>query len=60
MANYRTKRRRSGFLDVAVNAGKREGHSTEGEPANKNIKKAKKGKFNCLPNFPEEFDNYRA
>ncbi|XP_030580944.1 uncharacterized protein LOC115777240 [Archocentrus centrarchus] len=56
MANYRTKRRRSGCLDVAVNAGKRGGHSTEGEPANKNIKKAKKGEINFLPNFPEGFN----
>ncbi|KAK5605701.1 hypothetical protein CRENBAI_007487 [Crenichthys baileyi] len=56
MANYRTKRRRSGCLDVAVNAGKRGGHSTEGEPANKNIKKAKKGELNYLPNFPEGFN----
>lgn len=56
MANYRTKRRRSGCLDVAVNAGKRGRHTTEGEPANKNIKKAKKGELNYLPNFPEGFD----
>lgn len=55
MANYRTKRRRSGCFDVAVNAGKRGRHSTEGEPANKNIKKAKKGELNYLPNFPEGF-----
>ncbi|XP_062846517.1 uncharacterized protein LOC134307500 [Trichomycterus rosablanca] len=56
MANYRTKCRRSGCLDVAVNAGKRGGHSAEGEPANKNIKKAKKGELNYLPNYPEGFD----
>ncbi|KAL7882548.1 hypothetical protein SRHO_G00002060 [Serrasalmus rhombeus] len=55
-ANYRTKRRKSGCLDVAVNPGKRGGHSAEGEPANKNIKKAKKGELNNLPNFPEGFD----
>lgn len=56
MANYRTKCRRSGCLDVMVNAGKRGGHSTKGEPANKNIKKAKKGELNYLPNFPEGFN----
>ncbi|MEQ2247155.1 hypothetical protein ILYODFUR_006314 [Ilyodon furcidens] len=56
MANYRTKRRRSGCFDVAVNAGKRGGHSTEGEPANKNIKKAKKGELHYQPNFPEGFN----
>ncbi|XP_066497026.1 sterile alpha motif domain-containing protein 3-like isoform X2 [Hoplias malabaricus] len=56
MANYRTKRRRSGCLDVTVNAGKRGLHSAEGEPANKNIKKAKKGELNYLPNFPEGLD----
>ncbi|CAB1454338.1 unnamed protein product [Pleuronectes platessa] len=31
-------------------------HSAEGEPAKKNIKKAKKGELNYLPNFPEGFD----
>ncbi|XP_060929384.1 uncharacterized protein LOC133003615 isoform X2 [Limanda limanda] len=56
MGNYRTKCRRSGCLDVAVNAGKRGAHSAEGEPAKKNIKKAKKGELNYLPNFPEGFD----
>lgn len=43
MGNYRTKRRKSGCLDVVVNAGARRSHSTEEEPANKNIKRAKKG-----------------
>lgn len=56
MGNYRTKRRRSGCLDVAVNTGKRGRHSAEGEPANKRIKKAMKGELNYLPNFPDEFD----
>nr|XP_046241968.1 uncharacterized protein LOC124057602 isoform X2 [Scatophagus argus]XP_046262946.1 uncharacterized protein LOC124068599 [Scatophagus argus] len=56
MANYRTKRRRSGCLDVAVNSGKRGRHSPEGVPANKHIKKAKKGELNYLPNFPDGFD----
>lgn len=55
MANYRSKRRQSGCLDVTINAGKRGGHSTSGEPANKNIK-AKKGELNYLPNFPDGFD----
>uniref|UniRef100_A0AAY5KES1 Uncharacterized protein n=1 Tax=Esox lucius TaxID=8010 RepID=A0AAY5KES1_ESOLU len=55
MANYRTKRRQSGCLDVAVNAGKRGKHSA-GQPANKRIKKANKGEINYLPNFPEGFD----
>lgn len=31
-------------------------HSSPGEPANKNIKKAKKGELNYLPNFPDRFD----
>ncbi len=56
MANYRTKRRQSGCLDVAVNASKRGRHSAEGQPANKCIKKAKKGEINYLPNFPDGFD----
>lgn len=51
MANYRTKRRQSGCLDVAVNAGKRGRHSA-GQPANKRIKKANKGEIN----FPDGFD----
>ncbi|XP_051975368.1 sterile alpha motif domain-containing protein 3-like [Xyrauchen texanus] len=55
MANYRTKRRQSGCLDVAVNAGKRGRHSA-GQPANKRIKKANKGEINYLPNFPDGFD----
>uniref|UniRef100_A0AAZ1WZ95 Uncharacterized protein n=1 Tax=Oreochromis aureus TaxID=47969 RepID=A0AAZ1WZ95_OREAU len=56
MGNYRTKRRQSGCLDVAVNAGKRGRHSSDGQPANKRIKKAKKGEINYLPNFPDGFD----
>ncbi|XP_051795138.1 sterile alpha motif domain-containing protein 3 isoform X1 [Acanthochromis polyacanthus] len=56
MANYRTKRSQSGCLDVAVNAGKRGRHTAEGQPANKRIKKAKKGEINYLPNFPDGFD----
>lgn len=56
MANYRTKRRKSGCLDVSINAGKRGAHSTGGEPANKKIMKAKKGELNYLPNLPEGFD----
>lgn len=31
-------------------------HSIPGEPANKNIKKAKKGELNYLPNFPDGID----
>ncbi|XDV31329.1 hypothetical protein PO909_034038 [Leuciscus waleckii] len=56
IANYRLKLRQSGCLDVVVNAGKRGGHSTPGEPANKNIKKAKKGELNYLPIFPDGCD----
>ena len=41
--------------NYAVNAGEGGALSAEGEPANKNIKKAKKGKLNYLPNFPEGF-----
>nr|XP_023674297.1 uncharacterized protein LOC111847394 [Paramormyrops kingsleyae] len=56
MANYRSKLRQSGCLDVVVNAGKRTCHSTPGEPANKTLKKAKKGELNYMPNFPEGID----
>lgn len=55
MANYRTKRRQSGCLDVAVNTGKQGRHSA-GQPANKRIMKANKGEINYLPNFPDGFD----
>ena len=41
MGNYRTKRRKSGSHDVAVNGGKRGMNSPDGEPPRKNIKKAK-------------------
>lgn len=56
MANYRTKRRQSRCLDVALDAGKQGRHSADGQPANKRIKKAKKGEINYLPNFPDRFD----
>lgn len=39
-----------------VNAGKWGGHSADGEPASKMIKKAKKSELNYLQNFPEGFD----
>ncbi|KAK7903971.1 hypothetical protein WMY93_016578 [Mugilogobius chulae] len=55
MANYRRKRSRSGCLDVSVNAGKR-GRHNQGGSVNKQIKKAKKGELNFLPNFPEGFN----
>ncbi|XP_060771467.1 uncharacterized protein LOC132882224 isoform X2 [Neoarius graeffei] len=42
--------------DIPSTAGKWGGHSAEGEPANKIIKKAKKGELNYLPNFPDGFD----
>lgn len=56
MGNYRTKHRQSGCLDVAINAGKQGRHSSDGQPAIKRIKKAKKSEINYLPNFLDEFD----
>ncbi|KAK7886515.1 hypothetical protein WMY93_026136 [Mugilogobius chulae] len=54
MANYRSKRRKSGCQNVVINTGKRGKRAGE-LPANKSIKKARKGELNCLPNFPEGF-----
>ncbi|KAL6485091.1 hypothetical protein MHYP_G00071360 [Metynnis hypsauchen] len=56
MGNYRTKRRKSGSHDVAVNGGKRGMNLPDGDPPRKNIKKAKKCEINFLPNFPEGHD----
>lgn len=58
MSNYRRKRSRSGCRDVLVNAGKRGCHS-QGNSANKNIKKPKRGELNFLPNFPEGINETR-
>lgn len=46
IANYKSKLRQSSCLNVVVNAGRYKCHSTPGEPANKNLKKAKKGELN--------------
>ncbi|XP_066539632.1 uncharacterized protein [Hoplias malabaricus] len=56
MGNYRTKRRKSGSHDVAVNGGKRGMNLPDGEPSRKNIKKAKKCEINFLPDFPDGRD----
>lgn len=52
MGNYRTKLSRAGIKDVAVNAGKRSRTNPEGAASRANIKRAKKGEVNFLPNYP--------
>ncbi len=52
MGNFRTKMRRSGMADVAVNGNKRRRDFPEGEPS-RNIKRPKRSETNFLPNFPE-------
>ncbi|XP_042586781.1 uncharacterized protein LOC109096253 [Cyprinus carpio] len=56
MANYRTKLRKAGCEDVAINGGKR---SKEGESSSKNLKRPKRGEANYLPNLPEGHDETR-
>ncbi|XP_072568838.1 uncharacterized protein [Paramormyrops kingsleyae] len=56
MANYRTKLRKAGFEDVAINGGKRSKGNPEGESSSKNIKRPKRGEANYLPNLPEGHD----
>lgn len=57
MGNYRTKLRQMGRLDVKVNEGRCGATSTDGIPPHKNIKKAKKGEINFLPDYPEGMDD---
>lgn len=56
MANYRTKLRKAGCEDVAINGGKRSKGNPEGESSSKNIKRPKRGEANYLPNLPEGHD----
>ena len=56
MANYRTKLRKAGCEDVAINGGKRSKGNPEGESSSKNIKWPKRGEANYLPNLPEGHD----
>ncbi|XP_070817230.1 uncharacterized protein [Chaetodon trifascialis] len=59
LGNYGTKMRQLGLPDVTVNSGKRGKYSANGEPSRKNIKKARKGEVNYLPEFPEGIDASR-
>ena len=58
MGNYRTKMRQLGRLDVTVNGGKRGRYSADGDHPNKDIKKARKGEINFLPEYPEGKDDH--
>ena len=50
--------RQLGRVDVTVNSGKRGRYATNGDPPNKNIKKARKGEINVLPEYPEGMDDH--
>lgn len=56
MGNYRTKLRKAGCEDVAINGGKRSKSNPQGESSSKNIKRPKRGEANYLPNLPEGRD----
>uniref|UniRef100_A0A8C4Z2R7 Uncharacterized protein n=1 Tax=Gadus morhua TaxID=8049 RepID=A0A8C4Z2R7_GADMO len=53
MGNYRTKMRRAGCQEGAVNAGKRSRKNPENEPSHSHIKRPKRAEVNFLPNFPQ-------
>lgn len=48
--------RQLGRTDVTINGGKIGKKNADGEPSHKNIKKARKGEVNYLPEFPEGMD----
>lgn len=56
MGNYRNKMRRSGCLEVTVNAGRRSRSNPDNEPSHSNIKRPKRAEVNFLPNFPQGTD----
>ncbi|KAK0149796.1 hypothetical protein N1851_009452 [Merluccius polli] len=56
MANYRTKLRKDGCENVAINGGKRSKGNLAGESSSKNIKRPKRGEANYLPNLPKGHD----
>ncbi|XP_065148365.1 uncharacterized protein [Paramisgurnus dabryanus] len=52
MGNLRSKMRKIGCLEVAVNAGKRSQTHPENELSHSKIKKPRRSEVNYLPNFP--------
>jgi len=56
MANYRTKIRKAGCEDVAINGAKRSKGNPEGESSSKKIKQPKKGEANYMPKLTEGHD----
>ncbi|KAJ8349285.1 hypothetical protein SKAU_G00244150 [Synaphobranchus kaupii] len=56
MGNYRSKLRRAGLPEVAVNGGKRSRSSPDGEPSRANIKRPRRAEINFLPNYPQGLD----
>lgn len=56
MGNYRSKMRRAGCTEVAVNAGKRSKSHPDKESSHCNIKRPKRAEVNFLPNFPKGKD----
>lgn len=56
MANCRTKLRKAGCEDVAINGGIRSKGNPKGESSSKNIKWPKRDEANYLRNLPEGHD----
>lgn len=52
MGNYRAKLRRVGLEEVTINAGKRSKQRPDSQAAHCNIKQARRGEVNFLPNLP--------
>lgn len=56
MGNYRSKLRRAGMQEVAVNGGKRSKSNPDAEHCRANIKRPRRAEVNFLPNFPHGSD----
>ncbi|XP_028439578.1 uncharacterized protein LOC114559221 [Perca flavescens] len=53
MGNLRTKLRRAGLEEIAINGSKRSKVNPGGDHPSKNIKRPKRGEANYLPNMPK-------
>lgn len=56
MGNFRSKMRRAGCTEVALNAGNRSKSHPDNESSHSNIKRPKHAEVNFLPNFPKGKD----
>lgn len=53
MGHFRTKLRKAGWEEVAINGSKKSKVNPGGDHPSKNIKRPKRGEANYLPNMPE-------